>query len=181
MFLHIRSNPTVCRTIVGLLICSMIWLVMKPYEAIAQQTVTIPAGTVVTFRTSNAISPKVYHVGDNVHLTVAYDVVVDNHVVIKAGTAAKAEVIESRNKGPVGQAAKIAISLRRVDAVDGTTIPLYGTRLAEGDSNVATAVIVTILCCVLGLLIHGGEAELPSGTEIQAESAGSTEVTLSQH
>ncbi|MBU1318177.1 MAG: hypothetical protein KKH67_03170 [candidate division Zixibacteria bacterium] len=177
MFSVCRAKPGVFRVTALVVVLSFLWIIIGADMTLAQQEVTVPAGTVVSFTTSQAISPKVLHVGDRVNLAVTYDVIVDGIVVIKAGTIAAAEVTESTTSGAVGKPAKIGISIKRVEAIDGSTVPLYGTKLAEGQSKVGTAVIVTILCCVLGLLIKGGTAELPAGTEIQTETAGAVKVT----
>ncbi|MBU1319435.1 MAG: hypothetical protein KKH67_09610 [candidate division Zixibacteria bacterium] len=178
MFAICEARPRIFRVTALFVMLSFFWITIGADMALAQQEVTVPAGTVVSFTTSEVISPKVLHVGDRVNLRVTYDVIVDDIVVIKAGTKAVAEVTESTTSGAVGKPAKIGISIKRVEAVDGSTVPLYGTRLAEGESKVGTAVIVTILCCVLGLLIKGGTAELPAGTEIQTETAGTVKVTV---
>lgn len=167
------------RTIVILTLFVYLTVLFVHENVVAQSKITIPAGTVVSMRVTQEISPKLYKTGDHVNLPVVYDIIIDDHIVIKAGAIVKAEITQSKARGAVGQPAKMGITIQRVEAVDGTIIPLYGAKVVEGSSSVTSAIVVTILCCVLGLLIKGGDAIIPAGTEIQSEVAGTMQVTVS--
>ncbi len=178
MFKKVNEKSMFSKFTLYLSLLSFVWVIMGCDIALAQTKVTIPAGTIVSLLTYQSISPEVHKIGDRVSFTVAYDVVIDGKTVIKAGTDVFGEITESKLRGAIGQAAKIGMSIRRVNAVDGTIVPLYGAKFAEGQSKMGTAIVVTVLCCVLGLLIKGGDAEIPSGSEIQAETAGTIVVLL---
>jgi hypothetical protein len=148
-----------------------------PYIAFAYGQVRVPAGTVVNVATNAVITPETVKMGDTVDLSVTSDVVVDGKVVIKAGAKASGEVIQSKNRNYVGIPAKIGIAVRSVQAVDGTTIILSGSKLVEGKDKMVTSIGLSLICCILFAAMKGGDASIPAGTSIQATVAVTTPVT----
>ena len=113
-----------------------------------------------------------------VHLAVSHDVTVGGVVVIKAGAMATAEVVRAKKRGMVGMAAAVGLAMRSVEAVDGTVVPLFGTRIAEGKSKTGMSIGLALLCCVLFVLMKGGDAEIAAGTQIQTNVATAVTVTV---
>lgn len=148
---------------------------MCPYlgivDVVKAAVVSIPPGTRVLLRLEETVSPETKNVGDSVSLSVVSDVVVDGKVVIASGALATGEVVVSTKSGVLGKAAEIAFQVTSVTAVDGKSIPLRATKRAEGKGRVTEAVVVAILCCVLGLLMKGEKASLEPGIRIEAETA----------
>lgn len=130
--------------------------------------VTIPVGTKVQLSFDQPLSPETTSVGQSVNLSVDEDVVIDGTVVIEAGAPATGEVTESEEPGAIGKPAKILVQAGSVEAIDGTTVPLSGRRLFEGEDKQTETLIITILCCVLGLILKGGEVDIPAGATLEA-------------
>ncbi len=167
-----------CRPLIFLILFSYLW-VMVSFDVVSAQTnVSIPAGTTVNLEITQMLSPDYTYVSDKVNLRVTSDVIVNDVVVIKTGAMAKAVVMEAESRGMIGKAAKITISLQKVEAVDGTMIPIQGMKYAYGADKMVQSVLITVICCVLGLLIKGGDAVIPAGTPIHAETKGTVEVTI---
>lgn len=163
---------------VALLILSVFaFNAFAPGVAMAASNFQIPAGTSVLVKPVKAVSPKEYHVGDLVEMIAVSDVVLQDQIVIKAGSLAQGEVTVSERKGIVGKPAKIGITLRSVQAVDGKTIPLSGTKTIEGKDNVTTALVIGIVLCVFGLFINGEDAVISDGATISGTVL--TPVTIS--
>lgn len=158
-------------------IVTMAWLTFVPTVALAE-TISLPAGTPVRLRVDTPIIPEGHNVGDRIGLTVSSDVVIDGNVVIAAGAEARAEIVQAKNRGMIGIPAKIGLSVRSVEAVDGTTIPLYATKVVEGKDKMVMSIGLSLICCILFALMKGGDATIPAGTEIIAETAGSISVTI---
>ena len=152
------------------------WTFIFPRQILAQEKVTIPAGTVVTLRTTSVIAPEQLNTGDLVTLTVVNDVVIDGKVVIASGAQAKGEIIDSRNRGMIGIAAKIGLSVRSVTAVDNTTVPLMGSKIVPGKDKMVLSIGLSLICCILFALMKGGDASIPAGAQIEAQVAGTTSV-----
>lgn len=155
-----------------------IYSMIVPDFLLAETKITIPVGTLVTLRTTSELNPKYLNVGDRVILKVANDVKIDGKVVIAAGASARGEITAKKNQGLAGVNARIGLAVRSVEAVDGTAVSLYGSKMAEGESKTTESVILTVLCCILFLLMKGQDANIPAGTLIDCEVAGATEITI---
>ena len=141
------------------------------------QRVRIEVGTVVDLVFENAVTPASVSVGQTVTLKVANPVKVNNVVVIDAGATAIGEVTRSEKAGSIGKPAAIGVTLKQVTAVDGTAIPLSGTKMVEGENKQTSSLVITLLCCILGLLQKGGSAEIAAGATVRATVAAPVEVT----
>lgn len=161
-----------------LALVAFMFTVVFPAQSIAQDKVRISAGTVVTLKTNTTLSPKSLNVGDVVELTVVNDVVVDGHTVIAAGAKARGEITNAKERGMIGIPAELALSVKTVEAVDGSTISLYGAKVVEGKDKMLMSIGLALICCILFALMKGGEAQIPAGTQIQSEVAGTVEVEV---
>jgi len=146
---------------------------------VAAGAVVVPNGTRVLLSFTTPVSPSTNAEGSTTVLSVVNDVVVnDSVVVVKAGTSVQGEILRSRKRSGLGKAAEIAVIVRSVPAVDGSAIPVSATKSVEGDSKVTEAVLVAILCCILGLLIKGSDAGIAQGTNVEATTAGNATVQI---
>ena len=130
--------------------------------------VKLANGTPVILRTTEEINSKTKNVNEIVNLEVARNVTINGKVVIKAGTPATATIISLEQKGMIGKAGKVQISLEATKAVDGQRIALRSIVTQSGKDEQTTALAGGIICCPLFLLMKGKEATIPMGTEIKA-------------
>jgi hypothetical protein len=142
------------------------------------EEINIPTGTSVQLSTNALLSPASVNVGDAVELTVTSDVVIDGKVVIKAGAPAKGEIIQAKDENYIGIAAKVGLAIRTVEAVDGTSLMLSGTKLVEGKDKMAMSIGLSIICCILFALVRGGSASIPAGTVIDCIVTTSSTVNI---
>jgi hypothetical protein len=163
--------------VLGTVIAFFVTFVL-PHPAHADGKVTIPVGTRVQLVTIQEILPINVNIGDTVELTVASDVVVNGQVVIRSGAPAKAEITQAKENNFIGIAAKIGLSARSVQAVDGTTVMISGTKLSEGKDKMAMSIGLALVCCILFALVKGGPASVPSGTVIECTVASTTDVKV---
>jgi len=158
---------------------SVVIHLFAPAAMAASETVTIPGGTRLVLAFENAVEPESAQIGQKVYLRVVNGVDVDGKTVIEGGARAVAEITQSQKKGAIGKPAVIGVMARTVEAVDGTMIPISGVKQMEGENKQSEALIVTILCCILGLMIQGGEAELAAGTNMEVTIDATTAVEVS--
>ena len=144
----------------------------------ANTEVEIPVGTTVLLAFQSAVHPMTANVGEKVFLTVVNDIEVDGYVVIKAGAHAIGEISQSVKKGSIGKPATIGVLLRSVEAVNGKNISLSGSKVLSGEDKQSDALLITILCCVLGLMMKGGDVEMAQGTTVEGTVLVSTKVQL---
>lgn len=137
-------------------------------RVVAQQKekVKLTSGTVVALSLEKAVNSDMAE-GTNVDLRVVRDVTAGDKVVIKSGTLATATITDVNSSGAVGKAGKISIKLRSVKAVDGQEIFLRGSVDKQGDDKVVLSVVLALICLPL-ILINGGDANIPAGTEVRA-------------
>ena len=155
-----------------------IWTFLVSPDVIAQQQVQVPVGTAVTVKTTTTLTPEQYNIGDTVELSVVSDVIVEVKVVVKAGAVAKGEIIAAKTRNLIGIPAKIGVSLRSVQAVDGTTVLLSGSKVIEGKDNMVASIGLALVCCILFALMKGGEASIPEGTQIDGTVAGTIKIEV---
>jgi len=137
--------------------------------------VKIPAGTPVIVAVNTILTPEAVNIGDAVELSVTSDVVVDGKVVIKAGARASGEVTNAKKRNYIGIPSEIAISVRSVQAVDGTTVMLSGTKVAKGKDKMVTTIGLSLICCILFAGMKGGDASIAAGTPITCTVAVTTQ------
>ena len=132
----------------------------------SQDKVKLPAGTVVALSIENSANSDA-SINSVVNFRVIRDVSVNDKVVIKAGAVATGTISEVSSSGALGKEGKVAVKLNSVQAVDGQNVYLSGSLDKEGENKVVLTVILGLLCLPL-LLLNGGDANIPAGTEVRA-------------
>ena len=154
------------------LVFSMLMMPLTVNIALARQ-VQLSFGQSVVLLVTERIHPSTHQVGQTVLLSVQSDVVIDGVVVIAAGTPAMAEVSRSVPMGSVGKPAEIGIDVLSTTAIDGTMVPLRGSKVVVGENKQTQSLIFTLLCCILALMMKGTDAEIMDGSVVRADVYGS--------
>jgi hypothetical protein len=151
--------------------------------AAARRCCRVPAGTVVMVELAAPVSTKTHKTGDTFVLRLAEPVVVQGRIVLPAGTTGVGEVTDAAKPGLGGKGAKLVLSALSLTGPGGADLPLKGLQLSvngKGHATAATALGLGGLgfapLGVAGIIMHGGDATLPAGT--QATAKLSTSVTL---
>jgi|GEM_PF-745870 len=155
----------------------LVVMIATPSTAVARM-LTIPVGTPIVLKFDETIDPATATIGSTVHLSVLQEVTVNGEVAFEAGAPASGQVTQSEKPGSIGKPAVIGVALQSAQAVDGTLVPVSGMKVVEGENKQTSSLIVTILCCVLGLLLKGGNAEIQAGTTMDATVELATEITI---
>ncbi|OGX03456.1 MAG: hypothetical protein A3G87_05720 [Omnitrophica bacterium RIFCSPLOWO2_12_FULL_50_11] len=143
--------------------------VMVPIgQAVEAGAVQLKRGTPVSLRLTQMVSSETSHLGDIVHMEVLRDVVVDGKVVIDAGTPVQGEVIAASDRGFIGEAGRVGISVKSTSTVDGRTVYLRSTLHREGEEKQTLSLVLGLVLCFLFLFMKGGEAEIMAGSEVKA-------------
>ncbi len=139
-------------------------------------TVKITSGTPIQLSLFHTINGKTAKIGKRVTFKLMNDVNIDGNKVISAGTKAFGEVVEIGKPGLFGKPGTLSISVKSIQAVDGTEVQLSGTIDAIGKSRLVLAIILTLW--IFGFLIPGGTASLQKGTMINATTIGNVDLEL---
>jgi type IV secretion system protein VirB10 len=173
----------------------------KPSAAVpaAPSQVTIPSGTHIPVSLRNAISTKSSHVGDQVYAQTTFPVVVNDHIVIPAGTYVQGKISSIKPAGRIKGRAEVLMHFTSLIYPSGYTVLLPGSiesapgvdnaqvkdkeGTIQGDSNAGkTAQTIGVPAAtggVIGELDRGGQGALIGagvgaaiGTAIAAFSHG---------
>jgi hypothetical protein len=93
----------------------------------AKATLTIPAGTRVPLSLKQAISTKTAKTGDPVYAETAFPFVVNEHVVIPAGTYVQGKIERAQRGGHVKGRAEVLIHFTSMIYPNGYTVMLGGS------------------------------------------------------
>ncbi len=130
----------------------------------------LPLGWPVKLRTLAHVSTKLNKAGDRISLEVAEDVSFQGQVIIPVGAPVVAEVASVERNGHFGKKGRIAIRLIEVQTPHGP-LRLTGIASREGKNQTALSVGTIAFVSVLGFLIHGTSATIPSSTVVEAQTA----------
>jgi type IV secretion system protein VirB10 len=141
---------------------------------------TIPAGTHVPIALRGTISTKNSHVGDQVYAQTNFPVVIDDHILIPAGTYVQGKISEIKPAGRIKGHAEVLMHFTSMIYPSGYTVMLpgsiedapgadkahvkdkEGTIQADGDNGRKARTIgePTATGAVIGGLNRGGEGAL---------------------
>ena len=131
------------------------------------ETLVLKAGTPVNMKSVSTLNSRYLSEGNSVDFIVSNDVVAQGVTVIPSGSVVKGYVLSARRATVFGIGGEFFISIDGIYANDVTYIPLTGATVsASGDDNVVLA-IACGLFTVVGFLINGDDAFLPSNTPVQ--------------
>ena len=120
------------------------------------------AGAPVPVVLSEFLTTKGKHlkVGQQVHLEVAQDVLLNGRVVIPARSPVDGVLTEVRNKGMWGKSGAIHLHINSV-SINGTSIRLKGDMDTRGETGTAGVVGAIVVLPVAGFFVTGTSAEMP--------------------
>ncbi|HLT59512.1 MAG: hypothetical protein LOD91_01925 [Limnochordales bacterium] len=138
--------------------------------------VTVPAETLVKVHLLTEIHSGSAEVGQRVRYRVVDDVMVDNRIVIPAGSEGEGRVTGVQRRGAFGQSGRVEVDWGTVPAIDGTPIKLnVSVRAAEQNQQLAVAasmagvVLLGPVGLVGGLFVQGQDHVVPVGTQFFVE------------
>lgn len=119
----------------------------SPETPAAIRQVTVPADTEVLLQLKNAIDTRSARVGDGVYCQTTFPVVVDNVIVIPAGSYVKGEITKVQRAGRISGRAEILFHFNSVIFPTGYTVEMPGNlhgdagtkaRIADDEGTVKT-------------------------------------------
>jgi hypothetical protein len=107
-----------------------------PSSAAVRQ-ITVPVDTEILLQLKNVIDTKSAHPGDGVYCQTTFPVVIDNVIVIPAGTYVKGEVTKVQRAGRISGRAEILFHFSTVIFPTGYTVDMPGTLHGDAGSSKA--------------------------------------------
>ncbi|WP_294336699.1 hypothetical protein [uncultured Sphingomonas sp.] len=156
----------------------------EPLQAIAaakpsDPATTLPANTEVVLSMNQDLTTKgaKIDVGTKFDLSVAYDVMIGDYVVIPKGTPAVGEVVWKTGKGAFGKSGKMEVEMRSIN-LNGRRIPVSGKYRQEGEGNTVATVASVALIWPVAPFVTGKSARIPQGRELKAYTVDALPVSL---
>lgn len=165
----------------------LICLIAMAVSVSAQDTLTIPEGTELRIRTTQAVSSDSVRVGDDVPMEVLADVSVDGYVVIRQGAPVIGVVSRAKEAKSLGRRGHVAVSLKYAESITGDHVLLSGARSEQGKgkqakivSEVAVSAVLVGTIGLLWLFEKGNDSFIPPGTAFNVYTAADTRLDLQQ-
>ncbi len=130
-------------------------LVLLAATAGRAEPVTVPKGMSVPIVLQQHVTSGYVAAGAPVYFTVESDVSIGGQVVIRKGTPVLGKMDASQGRGRVGKSGSMAISVRTVEAVDGTVVPIDADFSKQGRSRSGATVAWVLFWGIPGLLTRG--------------------------
>lgn len=126
------------------------------------QTLTLPAATVISIRTSQYLSSDQNRPGDSFSAELQQPLVVDGWVVARRGQTVLGRVVIAQKAGRIKGVSQLGVELSQLVLVDGQQMPIRtqlmqtsgGTSQGRDAQAVGTA---TGVGAIIGAAAHGGE------------------------
>jgi hypothetical protein len=128
--------------------------------------VVIPAATPIVVALDSAVSSESAKQGDRVMFHVVSDYSEFGHVLITAGTPVRGSITKVDKRSHGGDPGNVTVSVTALRAVDGTRIPLRGTKEATGKGRQGQASLLGIVTLGIGSTKKGLAAAMPAGTQL---------------
>ncbi|MDR7522368.1 MAG: hypothetical protein QN168_07895 [Armatimonadota bacterium] len=156
----------------------------------AQMRVQLPAGTQVPLAFVTRVDSSTAREGEAVAFTVASDVLIERHAVIRKGSTAQGLVVSVTPPGIFGRNARVHIAFVQVVAADGLPIRLAPidvtpdnlreARDAAGAAGASVAGLILLgpIGVAAGALVRGGHVTIPPGAVAVTSTIASAQVTL---
>ena len=117
--------------------------------------VTIPKGMSVPVTLQQHVTSGYVMAGSPIYFIAESDVSIGGQVVIRKGTHIVGKMDASQGRGRVGKSGSMAMSVRSLEAVDGTVVPIDADFSKQGRSRTGATVAWILFWGIPGLLTRG--------------------------
>jgi hypothetical protein len=181
-----------CALSIRWLSCAFSLLCINPLAALSEQTqpdatehltnseegnsvrlYTWAAGTEVHLRLLEPVASNTHKRGDRFKLEVAEPIVVDDSLLVPAGSPAIGEVVHAAKPGMSGKAAEMILATRLL-SVGEHEVKLRSFTAGNGENRLGLATGLAVTLGIPALFVVGKNLVLPAGTDVYAKVAADT-------
>ena len=155
------------------LVCIATGAAAQTVETPPTPAAIVASGTPVIIEITELVSSKTHNRGDKFAIRLAAPIQRDGRTLVPAGVTGVGQVIDSARSGILGKPAKLLLAARYLD-FKGAQIPLRTLQLGKVGRDTTNAIMAASFVPYVGiaaLFVHGGEIEIPAGTQAQAKLA----------
>lgn len=157
------------KKIISLILCLCF---LSTFTTVAQagttkslQTLTLLNNTRIKVSAMDNMSSDLNTQGQEVSFQLSEDTIVDNKVVLKAGTIVTGNITSMEPRSYLEKGGKLTVDLLYTTAVNGSRVPLRGTVTVAGKSKIGKMVALSVIITPLFLLMRGDHAVISAGTK----------------
>lgn len=151
-----------------------------PGGRVPVKTVTIPKNTLIKIKLLNTISSTESQLGQIINYKIVEDLIIEDSLVIPAGTTGTMKVESVQEAGSFGRDGKVKLEFSNLYSIDGSPITVElgeeageknkSLQLAVGVSLLGTLILSNPVGIIAGFFVKGKEEDLPAGTEIYIQT-----------
>jgi ribosomal protein L2 len=143
---------------------------------IPSENAYIPADTILNIELTEAISSKKIKKGDPIPLKTLDNIIINDIIVIPAGTPVEGVVTKATKSGLFGRSGKLEFTINSVKTINNVIIPLQYTAMKEAGSDGGAIAVAAVVSIVGGLFMKGKNVEFAAGTHFQAKVTADTDL-----
>ncbi|MDD6697955.1 MAG: hypothetical protein PUE51_06370 [Veillonellaceae bacterium] len=136
----------------------------------------IPKGTKLEVSLAKELSSKKAHVGDPVPLKLDENLVINNVVVIPAGTEVEGVVTQARKAGGLGRGGKLEFAITSIKTKNNVEVPLDFHKGEHGAGDAGAAAVFAAVSIVGGLFMKGKNVIYNEGMKFDVEVTKDTDL-----
>lgn len=147
-------------------------------SSIPQGHAYIPADTILHVELMEEISSKSIKKGAPVPLKLQENLIVNDVIVVPAGTDVEGVVTQAKKNGMFGRSGKLEFSINSVKAINGVRIPLEYLTKKEAGSDGGAVAVATAVSLIGGLFMKGKNVSFPAGSVFDARVTSDTDLNV---
>ncbi|MBD3879376.1 MAG: hypothetical protein SR1Q5_06805 [Quinella sp. 1Q5] len=138
----------------------------------------IPKGTILQIELTKELSSKKAKVGDAVPLRLVENLIVNDVIVVPAGSDVKGVVTKARKAGGLGRGGKLEFTIVSVKTINGVEIPLQYTKGEHGAGDGGAVAVVAFVSIVGGIFMKGKNVVYNEGLKFDAQVTADTDLKV---
>ncbi len=135
---------------------------------IQEGSVYIPANTQINLELLRTLDSKTAKTGDPIRFKTIDNLIINNVVVIPAGSTAKGTVTKAGSAGGLGRSGKLEIAINSVQTLNGIEVPLAYSTAKSGQSDGGAVAVFAVVSIIGGLFMKGTNVQIAEGTKFEA-------------
>lgn len=145
---------------------------------IPQGNAYVPQGTVLVVELTDEVTSKKAKEGDSMPLVLVDNLIINDVIVVPAGSTVEAVVTKARKAGGLGRSGKLEFQVNAVKSVNGVRIPLVASASKHTGSDGGAAAVFAAVSIVGGLFMKGKNVHYSKGDRFDATVAEDTDLKV---
>lgn len=138
----------------------------------------IPAGTELTIELTSTVSSKTLKKGDPLPLKTLDNIIINDVIVIPAGTPVEGVVTKATKSGMFGRSGKLEFTITSVKTINNVQIPLEYTAFKKAGHDGGAIAVAAVVSFVGGMFMKGKNVEFSAGSHFQAKVVSDTDLLV---